>query len=226
MRLPVLFLASALLAFAAPVRADLMVNGSFENPVLPNGGQQSVSGSFPGWTVLGDPTQFFNTNYMESGVRFDAEAGVQSIDVSGYTNTLSNGVEQTVATTIGQTYQLSFYVGRADYFDPTLATVNLSINGGSRVHYTNTGLTTGQINWKQFTVDFTATTTGTTLAFLNGTPSTVGVVAGLDNVSLTAVPELSTLIMSSVMSGLFGVAWSLKRLRRRWLRPTPVDPAA
>jgi hypothetical protein len=209
-------LVCSLLIYAAPVRADLIVNGSFENPVVPNGQQQSVSGSFSGWTVVSDPVQFFNTNYVESNIRFNAQSGNQAIDVSGYTNTMSDGIQQTVATSIGQRYELSFYVGRADHFDPGAATVDLSIDGGSRFHYTNTGPTSRDINWEQFTVDFTATQSSTSLAFLNGTPIASGVVAGLDNVTLTAItPEPSTLVISSALLGILGVVGLARKPRKR-----------
>ena len=178
--LRVFLLGSCLFTCAAPVRADLIVDGSFENPVVPDGQQQSVSASFSGWTVISDPVQFFNTNYVESGIRFNAQSGNQSIDVSGYTNTMSDGIQQTVTTLIGEEYELSFYVGRAAFFDPGAATVDLSIDGGSRVHYTNANPAGGaDINWEKFIVYFTATNNSTTLAFLNGTPIASGVVAGL-----------------------------------------------
>lgn len=226
-RAAILF-AAALMLSASQVRADLIVNGSFEQPSIAAGTQYSpVTGSFiPGWTVIGPAgsnVQIFSTTYHESGpinsgsfdVTFNAQSGVQSIDVSGTANITGSGVEQTVATTNGQLYDLSFFVGRADNDLDTIAgSVNLSINGATPLLFQNSNVTAGHMNWEQFHVFFTATGS-TTLDFTFAGSAPPDYVAGLDNVTLNPVPVPSTLAMSSVLFGMVGGFWSGKRLWRR-----------
>lgn len=61
----------------------------------------------------------------------------------------------------------------------------LSINGGAATRFTNSNLTAGTINWKQFTKTFTATGSSTKLVFLNG--QTTNSYTGLDNVAVTVI---------------------------------------
>lgn len=189
----------------------VITNASFEAPVVPNGSFAEPN-PLLGWTTLDQPVQLFNTNYVESisgtTVHFNAQSGTQWVDLSGRSNLLTDGLSQAVATVPGQSYLLSFYVGRADAFDPTSAIVDLSINGGARTHFTNSDLTAGHINWKQFTVGFTAASASTTLSFLSGLATGAGFVAGLDNVTLAEVPEPATLGIWSLLFGLVGLTWA------------------
>ena len=73
--------------------------------------------------------------------QFNAQSGLNSIDITGAGNTgPTDGIQQSVATTAGHQYALSFYVGRAQtvagngtglVFYNSPATVDLSINGGA-----------------------------------------------------------------------------------------------
>src|SRR5262249_39627470 len=142
----------------------------------------------PGWTIIGGGAnaQIFNTTYQELGTTFNAKAGVQSVDVSGTTNFSGQGLSQTVPTVSGVTYELSFYVGNPDGFNPiTGAVFHLSIKGAPPVRFVNPDVTPAFINGKPFTVDFTATGSSTTLDFTYGS-APPNVVAALDNVSLNA----------------------------------------
>ena len=210
--------------------ASLIVNGGFELPVLPNGGGEGFTGGstgIPGWTVVGNDIGLLQTNLSElqNGIiRFNAQEGLNSVDLTGAFNTgPTDGITQTVATTSGSAYTLSFWVGRAQsdngfsgYQDP--ATVDLSLNGGPRVSFTNSDQPTpGLVDWKQFSTSFVASGSSTTITFLNGTPINTDQ-AGLDNVTFTpsgtAVPEPGTLTLALVAGalGASGYAW------RRWKR--------
>jgi hypothetical protein len=194
---------------AAPAKSNALINNSFESPAVPVApGYLQLSGgssAIPGWTVEGDNIILLDTTYSEDGppfftgmVQFNAQDGSNSVDLTGGggTNSSTNGIQQTVATTPGLPYQLQFYVGRAqsnngDSRYQTPVTVDLSINGSPRVGFINseTVIPQGFVNWKQFTTTFNATGPSTTITFLNGTPFGTNFL-GLDNVSLSAVVEL------------------------------------
>lgn len=179
-------------------------NGSFEvPPVAP--GSVSVFGSgslaITGWTVVGPNVAVISGSFSQSGITFQAQAGSQWLDLSGSTNSAAGGVVQNIGTIIGQAYEVSFYVGSASdgaFFFP--ATVDLSIDGGSRVSYFNPNITPNALNWQLFTVPFTATSTTTNLTFFNGSAAN-NFSTGLDNVLVTpvaAVPEPATLIAGAM----------------------------
>ncbi len=172
-------------------QANLIANGSFESPVVPVGSYLDYAGgssAIPGWTVAGSDVAVISGAFTQSGITFNAADGKQWLDLTGVTsNSMTNGVTQTVATTIGQEYQLTFDVGSTSdgsLFFP--ATVDLSIDGGARTHYFNSNITPKAQNWEQFTVDFTATHSTTNLAFFDGSAAN-NFSAGLDNVQLTAL---------------------------------------
>lgn len=241
LRISLLMSAAALLAVSpAPTRADLIVNGDFETPSV-KAGKYSIYGankSIGAWKVLGKDVLLHSTTYKEKGITFNSHSGNNALDITGNGNTGSgDGVTQSVATTVGTQYLLSFYVGRGDagkdktsgpvYANP--ATVDLSINGGSRLSFTNSDVTANAVNWKEFSYLFTATSLSTTISFLNGTPpnsNKKGTVnqgsnyAGLDDVSLAAVPGLTTTVpvpepSTIVTVALVGLSLGVTRVARR-----------
>jgi Protein of unknown function (DUF642) len=194
-------------ALVPSVHADSLLNGGFETPSVPAGGfTHFVGGQAVGaWTVVGTGVLLVQTSYAEpaNGISsFAAQAGLNSLDLTGAGNEgLTSGVEQTVQTIAGQAYNLSFFVGRASSASPLYsapATVDLSINGGPRVGYTNAAATPGTNNWMKFKTSFVATGSSTTLTFQNGTPAPT-TEAGLDSVVLTPV-------FSEAGAGLAGVS--------------------
>lgn len=204
------------LALSAASACAGLINGSFETPLVPNGSFTNFAGgssAIAGWTVVGVDTAIVNTNFVQSGIQFQAHDGNQWADLAGVTsNSQSSGLSQTVATTIGASYTLGFWVGSATdgrFFFPT--TVDLSINGGARTHYTNPAAPTDHLDWKQFLVVFTATSAATNITFYNGgTPNNF--LNGLDDVTLTEVPEPASVAL--LLAGAPCVA-GLVRLRRR-----------
>jgi len=192
--------------------ANLLVNGSFETPVVPVGSFSlfnSGSTGITGWTVVGLQVGVVSGTFTQNGISFPAQDGVQWVDLTGLNTNTVEGVQQTVSTTPNTTYTLSYFVGNV--VNPggifgTTSTVNVLVNGGPIQTATNSGGGTTQ-TWQQFTTSFVATTASTTIGFFNGDPSTDNA-NGLDNVSLdlaptTAVPEPSTwLLLGSGMVGL------------------------
>lgn len=191
----------------------ILINGSFENPIVPSGGYTNFPGgstSITGWTVVGVDSSVVNGSFTQSGIVFNAQNGNQWIDLAGITsNSSSSGVTQNVATSIGTTYKLTFFVGSStdhSLFFP--CTIDLSINGGTRVGYTNPNAPTNHLDWMQFDVLFTATTATTSIAFLNGcAPNNYE--SALDNVSMQVVPEPVSMTVMAV-----GIAAIMRRRRK------------
>ena len=187
---------AAAIQLAAPARANLIVNGSFESPAVPVGGYTNYPGGstgITGWTVVGVDSSVGSTAFVQSGIAFHSQHGNQFLDTAGVTsNSSASGVSQNVPTTAGASYTLSFYVGSCtdnNFFYPS--TVDLSINGGPRAHYTNPNAPSDQLNWMQFTVSFTATGSSTVITFYNGgAPNNYE--SNLDNVTLVAncIPDM------------------------------------
>lgn len=183
--------------------ANLISNGGFETPIVPVGGFTNFltgSTAITGWTVVGPEASIVNTNFVSLGLSFPAEEGIQWLDLTGDVSNTVEGVEQTVATTPGTTYNLSYFVGNQD--DPnvpsygTTSTVNVLVNGSLLTTSTNSNSTGTVQNWEQFQTSFVASSSSTVIEFLNEDPPTDNT-NGLDNVVLTAgstssVPEPST----------------------------------
>ena len=214
---------------ASPARAaNLIVDGSFEDPTVPTGSftlfnTGATFGTGNPWSVVGPSggnVGIVYTNFSQSGITFPAEDGNQWIDLTGTSNSPAEGVQQTVATSIGQQYTLSFYVGNVNNVGGifgTTSTIDVDINGSQVLAAENscTSCTT-TLTWQLFTTTFTATGTSTVLAFLNGDPSN-DTSNGLDNITLNAttipptpLPAAFPLFATGLGAlGLFG--WRRKR---------------
>jgi hypothetical protein len=171
----------------------MIVNGSFEDPTVPAGGFSNFpegSTDITGWTVVGVEVAVVSGTLTQGGIVFQAQDGKQWLDLTGAnSNSMANGVTQDVETIIGEVHELSFYVGSAtddSLFFPS--TVDLSIDGGDRVSYTNPTAPSDMLDWMLFTVEFTAKSATTNLTFFNGSAPNNNL-CGLDNVSLNAVRE-------------------------------------
>jgi hypothetical protein len=182
-----------MLSLAAKADAALITNGSFETPTVPVGGLTNFlagSTAITGWRVVGVDSAITSGSFTQSGIVFQAQDGNQLIDLAGFTsNSKTSGVSQNVATEIGTTYLLSFYVGSATdniFFFPS--TVDLSIGGGPRTSFTNPTAPRNRLDWRRFTTSFTATNATTNITFFNGgAPNNYE--SALDNVSLEATSQ-------------------------------------
>jgi Protein of unknown function (DUF642)/PEP-CTERM motif len=200
----------------ANAHADLIGNGSFEFPDVPVGGYTNYTAGTAalGWSILGTEVAVTNGSFAQNGITFQAQEGNQWIDLSGVSSNSSlNGVSQPVATTPGETYEVTFYVGSAtdgSLFFPS--TIDLSIDGQARVSYANNAAPTSSLDWQQFNVQFVAVGTSTTLTFYNGCGGN-NYSCALDNVSVTAaVPEPAS--GGLLLAGLCAVAVAARKRGR------------
>ena len=168
---------------------NLIKNGSFEKPVV-GAGSFSVFGTgqmFGHWTVIGASGNvgIVSGTFTQNGFSFPAEKGNQWLDLTGLSQT-ATGVQETVNTTTGASYVLTFWVGNVS--NPggifgTTSTVNVLIDGSTVASDTNSRQGTTQV-WHKFTVRFRAASGTTQVGFLNGDPSN-DTNNGLDAVSVT-----------------------------------------
>jgi hypothetical protein len=181
-------LATLLAASVPALAANIVTDPGFESGV-PN----SYTGDMgDGWFVTAGTGAICNVSGAACGDAGPAHTGTQMafLDWSDSFNTIS----QTLATAIGQTYTISFWVAGDQ---PNFLNVTF---GGSTLFNGTAPATPGYV---QFTFDSTAASTSTVLAFSG--QRTVRGVELLDDVSVTetTVPEPATwLLMLSALVAL------------------------
>jgi hypothetical protein len=222
-------------AFSAP-----FTNGDFETPVVPSANFTlfgTGSTSIPGWTVVGATggnvaivSGAFTEAEGSTTFIFPAQNGSQSLDLTGLTNILNEGVSQSFDTIAGHQYSVSFWVGNLN--DPgggfgTTSTVIVQANGSTIDTATNSSsnpfvrcgveMSCQTLLYEQFTTTFTASSALTMLAFLNGDPSTDNSNA-LDNITITDLGPVSTIplpaalpLFATGLAGLGLLGWRRKK---------------
>jgi Protein of unknown function (DUF642) len=203
------------------VSASVVVNGSFEDirnfvPSGPGLNQDTMplpvgdGTDMPGWTVVGNspiawigPTNPFGLT---------ASNGSYFLDLTGYSDSSPNfgGVSQTITTSPGTTYALSFDLGSSTAFNSSGTagiTSTAAVTVGNATQTFN--FTTNSTNaWTTETMFFTATTSSTLITIQGSTGEKY---IGLDNVSVNEVartPEPASLVVWLLLglSGV-GVCW-------------------
>ncbi|TFG85837.1 MAG: DUF642 domain-containing protein [Chromatiales bacterium] len=172
---------------ASGPRGNLVVNGGFEEPVVRKGGYITVNSgqAFTGWQVVGTGSVSpISGDYTLSGIRFPAHAGAQWLDLTGPGTNAAAGVQQTVATEPGKSYELAFWVGNvAGGSFGTTSSVEILVDGRSLGVALNDRSIPGQLGWGLFKMPVTATGNTTTLTFINRDARNDNS-NGLDDVSL------------------------------------------
>ncbi|MCC6715767.1 MAG: choice-of-anchor C family protein [Gammaproteobacteria bacterium] len=193
------------LSAMAPAHANLVLNGSFETPIV--GGSPFVtlnSGSLalPNWAILGSIDHI--------GSYWQASDGNQSIDLNGYG--LVGTISQSFATTPGQLYELTFDMAGNPDFD-SVKTLLVQIDSIAQLfNFDSTGKSNGAMGWVSHSLVFTATDALTTLMFQSLTfdflaaPPVENVFSfgpALDNVAVNAVPVPAAVwLLGSALLGL------------------------
>ncbi len=213
--------------------ANLLTNGSFEQGTFSGGSfgfplaEQLTSGSttITGWTVSANEIAWYKTGQPPGLI---PEDGQFAIDLTGFCDLGANcgqsgrygGIQQSVATTIGGHYDLSFY--GANYAlnatQPMLSVTATDIAQAYTLPTTNSTAGT----WTKYSFDFFADSTTTTINF-SGLPASLGGASylGLDNVNLDLVstppvPEPETYAL--MMAGLGIVGFIARRRTSKGLR--------
>jgi choice-of-anchor C domain-containing protein len=199
-KLVIAAIAAAVLPAAA--NAQAFQNGSFETGPTPGSFSTIGAGStaITGWTVGGHSIDYI-------GSYWTAGEGDRSIDLSG---NAAGSVAQTFDTIVGQAYAVSFLLAGNPDGAPAVKTVAVGATGNAIANYTldSTGSSHAAMGWTDYTYNFVATGTSTTLSFASLDNSPYG--PALDGVSISAVPEPA---MWGMMIGGFGFAGMA--LRRR-----------
>lgn len=186
---------------------NIVVNGSFESPDIGNTWFVTVDSgqtTLTGWSVGQNSIDIVSNLGGHGGAPDWAIDGNQSVDLAGTPG--PGSISQILATVSNETYTLSFAV---------------SSNGqqhanGIQVFWDNNLLDTISsplpATWDIHTYNVTASTSSTPLGFSTPIAGNNGPL--LDAVSVTAIPELSTLILLCI--GIAGMAGYRLRKRALW----------
>jgi hypothetical protein len=201
---------------------NLIKNGSFEKAASgsspPTGNGESLpdgSEAIAGWTVFGGLASD-GVAWLANGDSYGVSTryGSDFLDLTGYHDAKPYfGVEQTIKTVVGQTYDLTFHLGVDNgsslYSGPISVT---AAAGATSKDFTFGPQGAGNV-WKAFTLAFTATSTRTLISIqgLSGDQY-----IGLDAVSVVAAPgpapASTPVAFSSAMAGMASPAGAAGRL--------------
>lgn len=156
---------------------NLIQDGSFETPALPAGqGQYFKVGTTLGpWTVTGPPSDsvaLVTSTLMDGGYTFNAQSGVQSVDLTVLPNGPA-GLAQTVNLQKSHRYSLCFWVGNVNNPGGVLGRKSTDIVevNGHRIFTARNSLGTpnsGVVAWKKFRTTVVGDGGPMTISFNNG----------------------------------------------------------
>ena len=196
---------SVLAQSAAADSPNLITNGSFETTTAPTSSYSTVlagdSTTIPGWTVVtpslygasGGSVDLTASTYNNWG----AEDGNYSIDLAG-TSSEPGGLYQDVPTTPGVEYSLTYWTAVNGDQAPNQAHTMDVVVGGVTVATIQALSAGAPLQWVQQTTTVTAVASTTRVEFDDATPGDVIQGPALDNVSMTAIPDVITAAPATV----------------------------
>ena len=214
------------MAFSGAANASLITNGSFENITnfVDNTGQDTMrvpqgnSTDMPGWTATGQPGRTADIAWIGPTNPFglSASSGSYFLDLTGYQDTGPyGGVEQTIKTIAGATYQLTFDLG-SDSTSGTPAGITASAGSNSQ-NFSFAPVIRNQ--WQTETMQFVALGGATLVSLIGDTPNNT-IYIGLDNVNVDFVsgPTGATPLPAALplfAAGLGAMGFLAKRRKRK-----------
>ena len=189
-------------AFSSVAAINLVTNGGFEDPILPDGNNYSPSGAtwnFQTYSAISRPGNIFPIKAVEGG-QYGFIQSCCSFDGSNNVGAIS---QQISGMTVGNQYQLSFFSvsGVNNYGTPALP-FSVSLDSNTLIDSYTPGL-----DWNTTITTFSATNSTATLTF-QGTSSSGNLVSILDDIQVTsAVPvpwdiDSLPMVFTSLLFGL------------------------
>jgi hypothetical protein len=179
-----------------------VVDGGFESLVLTGGNFGDLLENYgpaapvgASWLNSSNFVLGIDTTYTEGALQFVAQEGSKAIDLTGAGNQGAVALSQTLSLIAGQ-YMLSFYLGDINGGDSrySLASSVEVLFGGTSLGIFSNAAGGATTNWMAVAVPFTSDGVNNTLTFTT-TGLQLDNYTGLDNVSVTAVPEPGSLAM-------------------------------
>lgn len=220
-QLPVLVALVASCGMAQAV--NLLTNGSFENlragssvtaPVANDYvSLKSFDSSFDaidGWTVSFDTLAWIGSPLLVPSGNLIAHEGNRFLDLTdtSFANPYG-GITTTVNTIVGTTYMLSYWLGTDGAFNQSNGGVAavVSITGAGPLTASSTQSFNAN-SWEQFTRTFTAVSATTSITILGIAGADY---IGLDEVSVSVVPEPMGIALALAGMGIVGVGMGKRR---------------
>lgn len=198
----------ACVATSAFAQTNLIVNGSFEQPVVSPGGF-IVVGSIPGWT-----TTFGSGIEVENNAVGPAFDGSQLVEMDSNDN---SGMQQLVPTVAGRSYTLSVEYSPRPGVDVSSSGIEVRINGSVIDTIARNGIGLSTTSWTKFSYQVVATSSSTAVEFrAAGTSDGVG--GFIDDVRFglpSPIPTLSDTVLPGLAALLALAGVVLLRRRRR-----------
>ena len=202
--------ALALTLMPTAASAQIVQNGSFENPFVSDSCCNTVpGGTLPGWTLVSGDVNVVNGTFGSSPTGTNLTPwGNQYLDLIGQSG--SGSISQSLTTVVGQAYQFSFNYSHNIFGNLPAASASYSVGGLSGLVTHSTG-SRSNLDWKGFTGTFTANSGSTLLTFTNVSGGQSDGLL-LDNVVVSAVPEPAAWAMMLFGFGAIGFAMRRKKV--------------
>jgi hypothetical protein len=218
----------ALATLAAPARAGILVNGSFESTNGVSTSYELDSSNLPGWSNGASTPQILNCLVVGTDIGDPCGlASVESGDVFWTNPTVSPdggnfiaidgdpafsvAISQTLNGLVaGNVYAVDFYQGAAQFrvaSGPTTEYWAVSLGSETIDSSIMNNANKGAVGWEAQSLDFTATSTSELLSFFAvGTPGGAPPTSLLDGVTITDMTQPSQPTPEPALWGLVGAA--------------------